>query len=133
MEKIKIIIIVLCSILYQSCSNKPKEKYVFSDLKDYSLIIKSKNLQKISKICSKQGLNKLIEWSDSLKNDEIINSISNTFSTKNIVFTQPKPNTFSLETEPFKNKIHGDRTGEITLILVKGKLKIDFYQGGIVM
>lgn len=135
MKEIKILIIVLCFVIFQSCNHKTQDnkKNIFSDLREYSLIIKSKDVDNISKICTKQGLNKLLEWSDSLKNDEIVNSIFNTFEAKNIVFTQPKPNTFCLETEPFKNKSYGEGTGEITLILVKGKLKIDYYNGGIAL
>lgn len=117
-----------------SCQYQQKNEFdIVGNLNNYAKIIKGRKIDDISKICTKNGFNSILEWSDSLQNIALLNSISNTFSSKRIVFTQPNNLTYRLEIEPFKRKFSGESTGEITLIIEKGKLKINSYKGGFVI
>lgn len=127
-------LVTVLLFLVISCQNQQKTEFdLVRNLNNYAKIIDSRKGDDISKICTKKGFNSILEWSDSLRDVQLLKSITNTFSSKRIVFSQPNNFTYRLETEPFKRKVVGESVGEITLILKNGKLKIDSYSGGYVV
>lgn len=123
--------VFLIFYLVLSCQNKQKIEFdLVSNLNKYAKTIKSRQVSETSKICTKKGFNSIMEWSDSLKNQELLNAISRTFASNSIVYSQPNDSTYNLGIEPLKNQFYGQSTGEITLIMVNNELKIDSYRGG---
>jgi len=128
----KLIVTSMILILFVSCVNTSDEPKVdlVGTLNEYSKIIESRDLDQFRSICTPNGFDSMMDWTDSLRRDKIVNEITATFSQKSIVFSQSNDSVFNVSTSQLERPLTGGRIGRVVLKSIQGQLKIDAYEGG---
>jgi hypothetical protein len=130
--KVKLIAASLVLILSSSCNNSSNEAQldVVDTLNSYSKIIASRDLDQLHSICTPNGFDSMMDWTDSLRKDKIVDEITTTFSQKRILYSQSNDSVFMVSTSQYERPLPGGSIGRVMLKSIRGQLKIDAYEGG---
>ena len=126
-------LIIVLSALYSfiSCVNSSDEQTIdlVSTLNEYSKIIESRDLDQLRSICTPNGFDSMMDWTDSLRKDKVVDEIATIFSQQSILFSQPNDSTFEVSTLQSERPLPGQSSGLIIIKLVQNRFKIDAYLG----
>lgn len=131
----KIPIVLFSLLLLLSCTNSPthtKEINIIAKANKIARVLKSKDQQKISTVCTKQGFNSLLDWTDSLKNDKLLNVITTKLASNTFAYSIASNQHYRISIEP-EEMNDGNHVGDITLIIRHNKALLEQYAGGVLM
>ncbi len=128
---IKVTLIVVSLVLLSSCLNSSEEPKVdlVGTLNSYSKIIASRDLDQLATICTPNGFNSMMDFTDSLRRDKVVNKIVSTFGQEKILFSQTNDSTFEVSTLQSERPLPGGSSGLIVLKFTQNQFKIDAYLG----
>lgn len=128
---IKVTLIVVSLVLLSSCFNSSEEPKVdlVGTLNSYSKIIASRDLDQLATICTPNGFNSMMDFTDSLRRDKVVNKIVSTFGQEKILFSQTNDSTFEVSTLQSERPLPGGSSGLIVLKFTQNQFKIDAYLG----
>lgn len=131
----KILILLVSILLLQSCTNShsnSKEINIIEKANEIATVLKSKELQKISKVCIKQGFNSLLDWTDTLRNEKLLDVLTTKLASNTFAYSISTNQHYRISIEPEEMK-DGNHVGDITIVIQHGKALLDQYAGGIRM
>ena len=128
---IKVTLIVISLVLLSSCFNSSEEPKVdlVGTLNSYSKIIASRDLDQLATICTPNGFNSMMDFTDSLRRDKVVNKIVSTFGQEKILFSQTNDSTFEVSTLQSERPLPGGSSGLIVLKFTQNQFKIEAYLG----
>jgi len=128
--RVKNIIVVLIVVI-SSCSNSKlnNSKYFKSVVVPYATEIQSRDISRIQDITTERGLESLLEWSDSLKDESFIERLSLDIKDFNVFSIMDSDSIVILSLGKSDN-IVGATGGYLYLNKENDKYKIDLYKGG---
>jgi hypothetical protein len=131
--KNRVFIVLLSLLILSSCGSSKSQTNEISILKEANEIAKvlqTRDLKKISKVCTEQGFKSILDWTDSLNNDKLFTVIINKLSSRKMEYSMSNSGTYNINIK-VEEMNDGNNVGEITIVVKNGKAKIDSYSGGI--
>ncbi|MFN5786512.1 MAG: hypothetical protein ACK46O_09165 [Flavobacteriia bacterium] len=123
---ISFFIIIGCS----SFRSQNNEINIIKEANEIAIVLKTKDLNKISKVCTEQGLISILDWTDSLKNEKLMTVIIDKLSSNTLVYSISQDGSYRIGIDE-KDMNDGNNVGDITIVIQNGKARIDEYMGGI--
>lgn len=132
MKTIFSILIISIFIIFGCSSSRSQnnEINIIKEANEIAIVLKTKDLNKISKVCTSQGLTSILDWTDSLKNEKLVTVIINKLSSNTLVYSISKNGSYRIGIDE-DDMNDGDNVGDITIVIQNGKARIDGYMGGI--
>lgn len=131
--KYSVYIFLLSIFVIAGCVNSQSqnnEDRIIYEANEISEVLKTRDTNKISEVCTEKGFKSLLEWTDSLRNEIVMEGVINTLSSKRIQYSKPSETSYRIFI-PKEVMNDGNSTGNILLVKKNGKAKIDAYEGGI--
>lgn len=122
---ISFFIIIGCS----SSRSQNNEINIIKEANEIAIVLKTKDLNKIAKVCTEQGLTSILDWTDSLKNEKLVTVIINKLSSNTLIYSISKNGSYRIGIDE-KDMTDGDNVGVIIIVIQNGKARIDGYMGG---
>jgi hypothetical protein len=121
----KLLLVLLGYVTLTACQ---EEIPLHNRISHYPGMLQSRNIEQVSRICTPQGLDKVLEWTDSLRNEKLILFWTDNISEATYTYTHPDDSTFRLMLSDRSGLTHD--SGEIVIRIQNGKALIDDYMGG---
>lgn len=118
--------------ILSGCSSSRSQTDEFSIVEkanDIAIVLKTRDLNKISKVCTEQGFASLMDWTDSLKNDKLLTVITDKLASNEFIYSTDNDKIYTIHINEKEMK-DGDNVGDIVIIRLNGKAFIDRYWGG---
>lgn len=122
------LLVSLCGCEYSSRISN--EQVFLRQLPNLRRAFEAKHPDTLKKVCTCHGYSALIEGTDSLKNQPVIEAISKTLSSKHMVFSGRNDSTFVVMIGEGISSYDGP-VGDMTVCVRNGSAKIDEYAGGV--
>lgn len=112
-----------------SSRSQTDEFSIVEKANDIASVLKTRDLNKISKVCTEQGYASLMDWTDSLKNDKLLTVITDKLASNEFIYSTDNDKIYTIHINEEEMK-DGDNVGDIVIIRLNGKAFIDRYWGG---
>jgi hypothetical protein len=126
-------ILILSLFIFFGCIISSSQNNVININKEanqIAIVLKKKDLNKISKVCTEKGLTSILDWTDSLKNEKLMTVIINKLSSNTLVYSISQDGSYRIGIEE-KNMNDGNNVGDIIIVIQNGKARVDEYMEGI--
>lgn len=127
-SKVVISLSIIMFSLIVSCSNSSNESIdLVSELRIIGKELNSYDSKRILKVCTKNGFDSLLDWSDSLRDEKFIINLSENLVNDRITFVPLKDSVYQIT---IYNLIEDQTTtGGCDIKFINGVAKIDKFQG----
>lgn len=117
-----------CSLKTDSVNSRNID--LFYSLGGYGNLLLSKDTIAIKSICTEKGYKSILQWSDSLKDEEFVYMLASNLNDTIFQYSPKTDSTLQIDLK-YPNNRDGKHVGSLDMIISNDQLYIDQYWGGV--